>query len=142
MKQALLAADICPGLATASFEEFAVVDDVPVVTAAAGTGSVSEADLDTDKNPTGIDSSDSRSLHISYGADSVGELVGALEALAIPGGHEIVLVNDGSPDNSLAVCRDLVARARIPITLIDLARNYGEHNAVMTGLRHARGAVI
>jgi undecaprenyl-phosphate 4-deoxy-4-formamido-L-arabinose transferase len=37
------------------------------------------------------------------GASSVGELVGALEELEIPGGHEIVLVNDGSPDDSLAV---------------------------------------
>jgi hypothetical protein len=33
VKQALLAADICPGLATASFEEFAVVDDVTVIDA-------------------------------------------------------------------------------------------------------------
>ena len=76
------------------------------------------------------------------GAGSIGELVAALEMLEIPGGHEIVLVVDGSPDNSLAVCRELVARAKIPITLIDHARNYGEHNAVMTGLRHARGAHI
>jgi undecaprenyl-phosphate 4-deoxy-4-formamido-L-arabinose transferase len=81
-------------------------------------------------------------IPVYNGAESVGELVAALEALSIPGGHEIVLVNDGSPDNSLAVCRDLVARARIPITLVDLARNYGEHNAVMAGLRQARGAHI
>src|SRR5262249_25481837 len=76
------------------------------------------------------------------GADSVGELVGALEALQIEGGHEIVLVNDGSPDNSRSVCQALVERARIPVTLVDLARNYGEHNAVMAGLRHAAGAYV
>ncbi|HEY1504844.1 MAG TPA: glycosyltransferase, partial [Stellaceae bacterium] len=35
------------------------------------------------------------------GADSVGELVDALEALDVPGGHEIILVNDASPDSSL-----------------------------------------
>jgi glycosyltransferase involved in cell wall biosynthesis len=81
-------------------------------------------------------------IPVYNGADSVGELVNALEALDIPGGHEIVLVNDGSPDNSLAVCRELVARAKIPITLVDHARNYGEHNAVMTGLRHTRGAHV
>ena len=81
-------------------------------------------------------------IPVYNGADSVGELVGVLSALSIPGGHEIVLVNDGSPDNSLAVCRELVARARIPITLIDHARNYGEHNAVMTGLRQTRGAHV
>ena len=45
----------------------------------------------------------------------------ALEELDIPGGHEIVLVVDGSPDNSLAVCQTLVAKAKIPITLIDHA---------------------
>ncbi len=73
------------------------------------------------------------------GAASVGELVHALEALDIPGGHEVVLVNDGSPDNSREVCLELVKTAKIPVTLVDHARNYGEHNAVMTGLRHARG---
>src|SRR5437764_3345322 len=76
------------------------------------------------------------------GASSIGELVGALEQLQIAGGHEIVLVNDGSPDDSLAICRALVEQARIPITLIDLSRNYGEHNAVMAGLRHAGGAHV
>jgi glycosyltransferase involved in cell wall biosynthesis len=81
-------------------------------------------------------------IPVYNGAGSVGELVEALEALDIPGGHEIVLVNDGSPDNSLSVCRELVARAKIPITLVDHARNYGEHNAVMTGLRQARGAHV
>lgn len=81
-------------------------------------------------------------IPVYNGADSVAELVGALEALSIAGGHEIVLVNDGSPDNSLAVCRDLVERAGVPITLVDLSRNYGEHNAVMAGLRHAKGAHI
>jgi undecaprenyl-phosphate 4-deoxy-4-formamido-L-arabinose transferase len=81
-------------------------------------------------------------IPVYNGAESIGELVAALEALSIRGGHEIVLVNDGSPDNSLAVCRELVARARIPITLIEHARNYGEHNAVMTGLRHTRGAHV
>jgi undecaprenyl-phosphate 4-deoxy-4-formamido-L-arabinose transferase len=30
----------------------------------------------------------------------------------------------------------------VPITLVDLSRNYGEHNAVMAGLRHARGAHV
>jgi len=81
-------------------------------------------------------------IPVYNGADSVGELVAALEKLSISGGHEIVLVNDGSPDDSLAVCRKLVAQAGIPITLVDLARNYGEHNAVMVGLRHAKGAYV
>jgi undecaprenyl-phosphate 4-deoxy-4-formamido-L-arabinose transferase len=81
-------------------------------------------------------------IPVFNGAASIGELVTALEAIDVPGGHEIVLVNDGSPDDSLAVCRGLVARAQVPITLVNLTRNYGEHNAVMAGLRVARGAWI
>src|ERR1044071_9194940 len=81
-------------------------------------------------------------IPVYNGADSIGELVAALEELQIAGGHEIVLVNDGSPDNSLEVCHSLVARARVPITLVALSRNYGEHNAVMVGLRHATGAHV
>lgn len=81
-------------------------------------------------------------IPVYNGASSVAELVGALEELSIEGGHEIVLVNDGSPDDSLAVCRDLLDKARVPITLVNLARNYGEHNAVMTGLRRTSGAHV
>ncbi|MGE0716188.1 MAG: glycosyltransferase, partial [Alphaproteobacteria bacterium] len=51
------------------------------------------------------------------GAASVGELVEALSGLPVPGGLEIVLVNDGSPDDSLAVCRRLLETARVPITV-------------------------
>ncbi|HYZ34690.1 MAG TPA: glycosyltransferase family 2 protein [Crenalkalicoccus sp.] len=76
------------------------------------------------------------------GAATVGALVEALSALRPSGGIEIVLVNDGSPDNSGDVCRELAARATVPITYLEHARNYGEHNAVMTGLRHARGAYV
>src|SRR5262249_52435660 len=38
------------------------------------------------------------------GAASVGELVGALRALDLAGGLEVVLVNDGSADDSFEVC--------------------------------------
>jgi glycosyltransferase involved in cell wall biosynthesis len=81
-------------------------------------------------------------IPVYNGARSVAELVGALEELSIDGGHEIVLVNDGSPDNSLEICRTLIDRARVPITLVCLARNYGEHNAVMAGLHHVSGAHV
>ena len=81
-------------------------------------------------------------IPVYNGADSLGELVDALEALEVPGGHEIILVNDASPDSSLLECQRLQARAEVPITLVDLARNFGEHNAVMAGLREAAGAHI
>jgi undecaprenyl-phosphate 4-deoxy-4-formamido-L-arabinose transferase len=81
-------------------------------------------------------------IPVYNGAASVVELVTALAELTVPGGHEIILVNDCSPDDSLAICRQLVAEARLPMTLINLARNFGEHNAVMAGLRHAQGAHV
>jgi glycosyltransferase involved in cell wall biosynthesis len=81
-------------------------------------------------------------IPVYNGAGSIAELVNALEDIPIPGGHEIVLVNDGSADDSLAVCQGLIERARVPMTLLNLARNYGEHNAVITGLRYASGVHI
>lgn len=81
-------------------------------------------------------------IPVYNGAGSIGELVEALQSLNVPGGHEIVLVNDCSPDSSLAECRRLQAEATVPMTLVDLARNFGEHNAVMAGLREARGAHV
>ncbi len=74
------------------------------------------------------------------GAATVGELVSALRALDIAGGLEIVLVVDGSPDNSLEVCKKLAAEPGAPVVLLSLSRNYGEHNAVMAGLARARGS--
>jgi len=76
------------------------------------------------------------------GAATVGRLVEALSALKPAGGLEIILVNDGSPDDSGDVCRRLAETATVPLTYLEHARNFGEHNAVLTGLRHARGAYI
>jgi glycosyltransferase involved in cell wall biosynthesis len=76
------------------------------------------------------------------GAATIARLVEELSRLTPAGGLEIVLVNDGSPDNSREVCRALLDTATVPLTYIEHARNFGEHNAVMTGLRHARGAYV
>ena len=75
-------------------------------------------------------------------ARTIGRLVAQLAQLDVPGGHEIILVNDGSSDNSLDICSELVKTTAIPVTLIEHARNYGEHNAVMSGLRHTCGDFI
>jgi glycosyltransferase involved in cell wall biosynthesis len=75
-------------------------------------------------------------------ADTIGSLVREIAALDVPGGHEIVLVNDGSRDGTSSVCRGLLEEVAIPVLLVEHARNYGEHNAVLTGWRHARGAYI
>jgi glycosyltransferase involved in cell wall biosynthesis len=81
-------------------------------------------------------------IPVYRGAASIGKLVDALAELTIPGGHEVILVNDGSPDNSAAICRQLAARTDLPVTFLNLSRNFGEHNAVMAGLRHVRGDYV
>ena len=53
---------------------------------------------------------------------------------------EIVLVNDGSPDNSHDVCKKLSLNSPL-IKFISLRKNFGEHNAVMCGLNYVQGAV-
>jgi undecaprenyl-phosphate 4-deoxy-4-formamido-L-arabinose transferase len=81
-------------------------------------------------------------IPVYRGAASIEILVDALAALKVAGGHEVVLVNDGSPDNSADICRRLAARTDLPVTFVNLSRNFGEHNAVMAGLREARGDYI
>jgi undecaprenyl-phosphate 4-deoxy-4-formamido-L-arabinose transferase len=75
-------------------------------------------------------------------AETIAGVVRDIENLQIEGGHEIVLVNDGSHDRTGDVCRELVTRSRVSITYVEHARNYGEHNAVLTGWRYARGEHI
>jgi glycosyltransferase involved in cell wall biosynthesis len=81
-------------------------------------------------------------IPLYHSAETIGPLVREIEGLAIEGGHEVILVNDGSRDRTGEVCRGLLRTARVPITLATHARNFGEHNAVLTGYRHARGAHI
>src|SRR5689334_19251250 len=55
---------------------------------------------------------------------------------------EVVYVDDGSSDNTLAVARTLAADA-LDIQVVSLSRNFGKEAALMAGLDHARrGAVM
>jgi len=54
---------------------------------------------------------------------------------------EIILVNDGSPDNSLEVALSLYDK-NDRVKIIDLSRNFGHHKAMMIGLDHARGDLV
>ena len=66
----------------------------------------------------------------------------AVNALAgLTASYEFVFVNDGSPDDSLAIALRL--RDRDPrVRIIDLSRNFGHHKAMMTGLARARGELV
>ena len=55
--------------------------------------------------------------------------------------HEIILVNDCSPDGTFAVLERL-ARQDGRICAVDLARNFGQHAAIMAGLSHTRGDYV
>jgi putative glycosyltransferase len=54
---------------------------------------------------------------------------------------EIILVNDGSPDNSLEIVLSLYERDK-RVRVVDLSRNFRQHKAIMTGLAHAKGALV
>ena len=54
---------------------------------------------------------------------------------------ELVLVNDGSPDQSWDVISEL-AKKHPWVRGVDLMRNYGQHNATLCGVREARYEVI
>jgi putative glycosyltransferase len=51
---------------------------------------------------------------------------------------EIVMVDDGSPDNSLDIACT-IARSDRRVRIVELSRNFGHHKALMTGLDNARG---
>lgn len=59
----------------------------------------------------------------------------------VTGEFELVLVNDGSPDQSWQVILDL-AGTHPWVRGIDLMRNYGQHNATLCGIREACYEVI
>ncbi len=55
--------------------------------------------------------------------------------------YEIVLVNDCSPDDTWEVIRGLAANDK-HIAAVDLAKNFGQHAALMCGMRHSRGDFV
>src|SRR5690554_3148354 len=71
------------------------------------------------------------------------ELVRRLKAAVGPISRdfEVILVNDGSADRSWEVARRLAAEYP-EVHGISLMRNHGQHNALLCGIREARGDVI
>ena len=81
-------------------------------------------------------------IPVYNGADTIERLIDKLTETLKAGNLQIVLVNDGSLDNSHDVLCGLVQQYPSVITYLNLSRNFGEHNAVMAGLNHARGDYV
>lgn len=69
-------------------------------------------------------------------------LLDAFRSLSLPESWELVLVDDGSTDGTFAAAKRVVANFPAPVTLVELARNFGEHAAVLEGYRRARGEFV
>jgi glycosyltransferase involved in cell wall biosynthesis len=78
-------------------------------------------------------------IPVYNGEATIGALVGRLIDVLDVYTLQIVLVNDGSADRSDEVCRALQANFPEQVVYLKLAKNFGEHNAVMAGLHRAVG---
>jgi len=76
---------------------------------------------------------------VYFGERTLPELVERLEAVLqqTAAKFEIILVNDGSSDGSWAVIADL-AQKFTSVRGIELMRNFGQHNALLAGIRSAQ----
>ena len=73
-------------------------------------------------------------------ASVLDEIRGAMQGLP-QYAYEVILVNDGSPDNTFKTLRAL-ANSDCHVTAIDLARNFGQQSAIMAGLSHSSGDYV
>ena len=55
--------------------------------------------------------------------------------------YEIILVNDASPDNTFEAIRDLCQK-QSNICGINLAKNFGQHAALMAGFHYVHGEIV
>jgi undecaprenyl-phosphate 4-deoxy-4-formamido-L-arabinose transferase len=69
-----------------------------------------------------------------------GRLYPALDALKVP--FEIVFVNDGSKDRSIALLRQQFSLRPKETRVVMFHANFGQHSAVMAGLAYARGDYV
>lgn len=56
--------------------------------------------------------------------------------------YEVILVNDGSRDNSAAILHKLYERRPENIRVINFSGNYGQHMAIMAGFEKVRGDIV
>ncbi|MGY8526647.1 glycosyltransferase family 2 protein [Paracidovorax citrulli] len=69
--------------------------------------------------------------------DALGDVLDPLPGID----WEVVFINDGSTDNTIAVLHEEVER-RGNLTVVDLSRNFGKEAALTAGLDYARGDAV
>lgn len=69
-------------------------------------------------------------------------LLEAFRTLKLKESWELVLVDDGSSDGSFTRAAEMTAAFPVPVTVVEFARNYGEHAAVLEGYRRAGGELM
>jgi polyisoprenyl-phosphate glycosyltransferase len=76
-------------------------------------------------------------------ADCLRALTSAIAEALEPAGpsYEVILVNDGSPDKSWDVIES-ICRTDPRVIGVDMRRNFGQDNAILTGLRLVRGKYV
>ncbi len=77
-------------------------------------------------------------IPVYKGANTIAEVVASVVEEFEYTDYEIVLVNDGSRDDSEKTC-DTIAQGNNNIKFISLRKNFGEHNAVICGLNYSTG---
>jgi len=81
-------------------------------------------------------------IPVYNGSQTVGSLVEQINRLFASPSFEVVLVNDGSQDDSETVCARLTEEFPQTVVFVHLSRNFGEHNAVLAGFKQAHGRYI
>ena len=81
-------------------------------------------------------------IPVYNGSRTIGPLVERITTVFASNAFEIVLVNDGSEDDSEMVCVKLAEKFPQNVIFVHLSRNFGEHSAVLAGLSYARGQYI
>lgn len=81
-------------------------------------------------------------IPVYNGSRTIGDVVEQVHEVFSDLAFEVILVNDGSNDDSEQVCLALLEKHSDTLSYLHLARNFGEHNAVLAGLNHAAGAYI
>lgn len=69
-------------------------------------------------------------------------LLDAFRSLSLTETWELVLVDDGSSDGTFAAAKQLLEGFPAPVILVELARNFGEHAAVLEAYRRSRGRFV